>query len=101
MILSISNDASYFIIDLLKIEHMNNTLENALVASAILAIFVLPVVILAQRAKRRGKTALITTLELEARKQASQLTRFDLLDNKIIGWAPEPQKVLFLLCYRS
>lgn len=78
---------------------MNHTLENALVTGAILATFVLPVIMIAQQAKRRRRTALITTLELAARKQALQLTRFDLLDNKIIGWDQELQTVLF--CYAT
>jgi len=73
---------------------MNHIAENALIAGALLSVFILPVAILTRRSKQKRLDGLHQNLQTIASERKMALTRREFLDNRIIGWS-ESANTLF------
>jgi hypothetical protein len=74
---------------------MTHILENSLIAGGLVALFSVPFYIITKRAKQKQLTLLKDRLLHKAADLSLDLTRYEPVSNKIIGWA-RPSKILLL-----
>lgn len=74
---------------------MTHILENSLIAGGLVTLFSVPFYIIAKRSKQKQQKLLEDRLLRKAADLSLELTRYESLSNKIIGWA-KPSKILLL-----
>lgn len=74
---------------------MSHILENSLVAAGLVALFGVPFYIIAKRMKQKQQRLLKDKLFHKAADLSLDLTRYEPVNDKIIGWA-EPGSVLLM-----
>lgn len=76
---------------------MNQIIENSLIAGCLLALIVLPFIFVSRRLKKQRSDGMIARLKEAAGTFGMNLSRYNIINNAVLGWDSEQRRLLFAL----